>query len=329
MKYVEILEDIDYNWSIKEKARYIYQNICKVSSYDERFAYGKNQKLLYTIYNREIDIEQDEDTRLICRTACKAYYQLLDRVRIRSEIIYKKSNIERPIDIEDAALIFWDENGDKYYTNIAGDIENCRYGLKTDFFGIAKNTYKEAQDVKRISEEELKQIDIKIGYIKSDYNNVVFQLLAEEVKNTNNFKKFLKTQGVNIDRLSRDEILQNKLYYLNKLIKFRDRTAGADEQKKFYQKLFCSAAIDKFESKRFNTYEYVKENGEEIEVLSVIELNLSKVVVYYMYSEEEQTYLQLSFEEVIEKTKGYRERKGKKLVVQQEWDKEDEKEIYH
>lgn len=116
--------------------------------------------------------------------------------------------------MDDVALVFWDENEDEYYTNIVGDIENCRFGLRTEFFGITKNTYKEAQDVKEISSEELKEIDIKTGSIKTDYNDIVFKLLANEVKNKNDFKKFLEAQGIDTNNLSREDILKNKLSYV-------------------------------------------------------------------------------------------------------------------
>ncbi len=323
MKFIKLLEDVNPSWTIKEKARYLYENICKNISYDERFAYGTNKELLYEIYNREINIEDDEDTRLICRTANLTYHQLLERLGIKSKLIYKKSNVKRPINIEDVSLIFWGENGDKYYTNIAGDIENCRFGLQTNFFGT-KSLYEEAQDVKEISPEELKQIDIKTGCIKYDYNNIVFKLLRDEVKNTGHFKKFLKSQGINADNLSKSEILQHKLQILNKLIKFRDQKAGTNEQKEFYKILFFSSVLDKFESKKFNTYEYVEEVEDKIKILSVIELDLSDFPVYYFYSDEEQTYIQISSKDIIEKTKKYTERKGKKLIVQKnENDKED------
>lgn len=323
MKFIELLEDVNPSWTIKEKSRYLYQSICKNISYDERFAYGTDKELLYAIYNREINVENDEDTRLICRTANLTYYQLLERLGIKSKLIYKKSNVKRPIDIEDVSLIFWDENEDKYYTNIAGDIENCRFGLQTNYFGT-KSLYEETQDVKEISPDELKQIDIKIGSIKHDYNNIVFKLLRDEVKNTSHFKKFLKSQGIDTDSLSRTEILENKLQVLNKLIKFRDKTAGPNEQKEFYKILFFSSVLDKFESKKFNTYEYVKEDGNKIEILSVIEINLPETPVYYFYSDEEQTYVQISSEDIIGKTKNYRERKGKKLMVQKDEKKKED-----
>lgn len=324
MKYIEILEKVNPNWSIKEKARKVYYEIAKKSKYDERFAYGLNQDLLHAIYYRQIDVEQEEDPRMVCRTINEVYYQLLERLGIRAKMIDKDSKVKRPIEVKDTALIFWDENGDKYYTNIVADIENCRFGMKTVYFGRSENLYEEAQDVKEISEEELKQIDLKTGCIKSDYNDIVFRLLADEVKNTGHFKRFLRGQGIDANKLCKEEILEYKLHYLNKLIKFRDRTAGADEHKRFYKKLFCSSALDKFDSKKFKVYEFVKEEGEEIDIASVIELDLPGKLVYYMYSKEEQTYIQCQPEKIMQKISLYRERKGKRLLIEQRKQQEQE-----
>ena len=147
----------------------------------------------------------------------------------------------------------------------------------------------------------------------------MFKLLANEVKNTSNFLKFLEAQGIDTKKLSRDDILKNKIYYINKLIKFRDRTAGPDELKKFYKRLFCTSVLDKFESKKFDTYEFAKSDGEEVNILSIIELKLKQEEpIYYMFSKEEMTYIQLSKNEVLEATKGFKERKNKKMLIEED-----------
>lgn len=317
MKYIKLLDGIDKSWTTVEKARYLYRQICKNIAYDERFAYGDDKSLMKDIYYKNVDIRSDEDIRKVCKTANKIYLQLLNELNIKAQLVYKKSTADRKILVQDVALVFWDENGNKYFTNIAGDIENCRFGLKTVFFGIKKNNYEEAQDVADISNDELKRIDLKTGSIKQDYNNLVFKLLASEVKNTNNFLKFLRGQGIDTKKLSRDDILKNKIYYINKLIKFRDKTAGPDELKQFYRRLFCASVLDKFESKNFDTYEFVKSEGNEVSVLSIIELELQQgEPIYYMFSKEEMTYIQLSKNEVLEATKGFKERKNKKMLIE-------------
>lgn len=317
MKYIELLDEIDESWTTVEKARYLYRQICKNIAYDERFAYGEDENLMKDIYYGDVDIRNNEDIRKVCNTANKIYLQLLKELNIKAQLVYKKAIVNRKISVQDVALVFWDKNGNKYFTNIAGDIENCRFGLRTAFFGIKKNNYEEAQDVVEISNDILKKIDLKTGSIKQDYNDAVFKLLANEVKNTNNFLKFLRSQGINTKELTRDDILKNKIYYINKLIKFRDRTAGPDELKKFYKHLFCASVLDKFESKNFGTYEFVKSDGDEVNVLSIIELKLKQEEpIYYMFSKEEMTYIQLSKDEILEATKGFKERKNRKMLIE-------------
>lgn len=317
MVFIELLDGIDEKWNIVEKAKYLYEQIGKNTSYDERFAYGDDAELMHKIFYRDIDIRKDEDTRIVCNTANKIYLQLLQELKIKAKLIYKNPVVERKIPVKDVALIFWDENGNKYFTNIAGDIENCKFGLRTAFFGIKKNLYEEAQDVSEISNAEQKEIDLKIGAIKRDYNDIVFKLLAREVKDTNNFMNFLRGEGIDTSKLSKEDILKEKLHYINKLIKFRDGTAGPDELKKFYKYLFSASVLDKFESKKFTTYEFIKNKGEELEILSVIELNLQQEKpIYYMFSEKEMTYVQLLEDEILETTKDYRERRNKKMLVQ-------------
>ena len=290
--------------------------------------YSQNKELLNSIYNREVNIDNDEDTRLICRTTNKIFFQLLQRLGIKCKLIYKNSSIKRPIEVQDVALIFWDENGDKYYTNIIGDIQNCRYGLRCEYFGITKNLYEDAQDVQEISQKELKEIDLKTDCINYDYNNMVFSLLVEEVKNTNNFKKFLKEQGIDIKNITHEDVLKNKIQYLTRLIKFRDKTAGEDERKQFYKKLFCASALDKFESKKFDAYEFIKENSDgELDCLSVIQIKLLDGPIYYIYSDEEETYVQIRPEELSKFVEGYREKRNRKLVIQEDFEnRNDDKE---
>ena len=312
MVYSELLKGIKPEWSAKYKARYLYWNLCKNIVYDQRFMYGSNEDVLRSIYYRDVDIDRDENPAFVCHSANKAYLQLLQRAGVKAKLIYKKEGVKRPISVQDVALVFWDEEGNKYYTNIVGDIENCRFGAKTAFFGITKNLYAEAQDVKSIPEDELKEMDLAIGNIKIDYLDMFFKFITNEVKNTNHFKKFLQSVGVDPTNMDREQILQNKMMYLTKLIKFTDKTASVDERKKFYKRLFCGAALDKFESKAFTAYEFFRELPDgEVDSKSVLEINMINRPIYYIYSAEDEKYLQVSTEEVPEILDGYREIKGK------------------
>lgn len=84
IRYSDILNDLNDSWTIKEKAKYIYNEICKRSSYDERFIYSQNPQLLESIYNRHIDVDSYISPKLICKTLNAIYSELLNRAGIKS-----------------------------------------------------------------------------------------------------------------------------------------------------------------------------------------------------------------------------------------------------
>ena len=312
MVYSQLLEGVNANWMAKYKARYLYWNLCKNIVYDQRFMYGSNKEVLKSIYYRDFNIDEDEPNEVVCHSANKIYLELLQRAGVRAELIYKKSGIKRPITVQDVALVFWDEEGNKYYTNIIADIENCRFGAKTAYFGVTRHLYEDAQDVGVIPENELREIDFDVGNIKAEYLDIFFEYIKAEVKDTQHFKKFLNSVGVDTTNMTREDVLQNKIMYLTRLVKYTDKTASAYERKEFYKRLFCSSVLDKFESKAFNTYEFIKETPDgDVDSKSVLELNMINRPVYYIYNEEEQTYLQVPSDEVPTVLGGYREIKGK------------------
>lgn len=301
-----ILLELDNNWSIKEKVRYIHNKMCKEIKYDDRFSYSANPKLLKSIYYKYVSIDENIEPEIVCNTANILFEQLMNRANIKCKLIYKKPKNKRVIDVDDVACIFYDEDNNEYFTNIVGDIENCKFGLKTSFFGSIVNEYEEAQNVNKISTQELFQIDKKIGLIKSDYNDIVFELLKNEVKNTNNFKNFLKSQNIDSRNLSISQILEYKMKFLNEYIKYRDKTGDTFERRRFYQKLFRNSTLDKFEQKNFKNFEYIKEDRENIDIILLIGINLQTNPKYFYYSNESECYVAIGKEDLQDMLKGYR-----------------------
>ena len=97
MIFAKILDEINPNWSIRKKARRIYTKMAEEITYDDRFSFLTDTDLLEDIYYRQIDIDKDENTTMVCRPANTTYMNLLHRAGIRAELIYKKSNIKRAI----------------------------------------------------------------------------------------------------------------------------------------------------------------------------------------------------------------------------------------
>ena len=207
------------------------------------------------------------------------------------------------------------------------------------FFGVINHRYKEAYNSNEITLEENRQIDRKIGYIpelpegqkdyedpRDSYSDIVFKQIAREVKNTEEFKNFLKTQGIIIPNTKseeeivkiRDFIITQKIKYITQLIKWKEKNIGPNEIKQFYVKLLGWATFNKLERPKFRTYEFSKQIGEKIDIISFIELNVQDGPIYYIYSKEEFTYIPISHAELKERIAGYTERKGKKLLIDEE-----------
>ena len=340
MIYAKLLEGINPQWSVKEKAKYIYEQICINSIYDERIEYTKSADLIRKIYYRDINVNEDQTNLVVCNTICKILMQLLFKENIECRLVKEKSSISRALDIEDVALVFKDGQ-EEYLCSPVGDIQNCKYTLMPRFFGNKKNRYSEAQNVKEISPEENRRIDRKIGYlskledgqkedkkVEDSYSDVVFKEIADEVKNTEHFKLYMAQQGIEIPKGKskedtekiRDLVVNEKVKTITDLIKWKRSDAGSNEIKQFYIRLFHMATFNKLEKNRFKAYEFYKQEGEAIELIPVLELILTTGPIYYIYSKEEETYIFISHSELKERINGYSERKNKRLLIDEEYE---------
>ena len=342
VKYADILAGVDESWSIKEKAKYIYNEICKKSSYDERFIYSKNPELLKQIYNMDVNVDEYVNPKLICKTLNGVYSELLNRVGIRNKIIKKPSSINQYFEAEDIALIFFDENGMPYFTAIAADIQRCKYGMKTQFFGGCDNNYPEGKrdSVCIIKTDELEDIDKKIGYLSKNglYSDIIFDLIAKDVKQNNELKKFLLTSGLHIvrqyleeeGRLENQNISDDELKPIiqtlsfNDMIKIKiklanmvprnDKTAGPIENKKYSIQLLKNGILNKSDQRILDCFDMVKEDGRQVKVLNILRFNLKPEPIYYLYSEDTQQYELLSSEEALKISHEYTSKNNHSLV---------------
>ena len=347
--YANILKGLDDNWSIKEKVKYIYDEICKISIYDERILYSNNPALIDLIYNKKVSIDEPLETKLICKTLNNIFSQLLDRIGVKNKIIKKESVIKSNAKLEDISLIFYDEEDNPYFTSISADIQRCKYGMKTQFFGGCDSNYKEgARDkVTIIKADELKEIDTNTGYLQkgSIYSDEIFEMIAKEVKQTNEFKKFLKMNGLRIvveylkengkedaENLSNEELIQiiDRLE-MDELTKIKMKAAtmipreklphGHIENKKYFIELFKKGIFNKAEQKKYDSFDMIKETDNDLEIISIIRFNLKPEPIYYIYSEEEANYKLASIEEILRIDKEYTSKNGEKLINRPEEDR--------
>ncbi len=335
MIYAKLLDGINANWSTKQKAKYLYEQVCINSLYDERIEYTRSADLIRNIYYRKINIDEDQTNLVVCNTICQILQQLLSKIGIESRLVKKKGKVSRALEIEDVSVVFKDGEYE-YICSPAGDIQNCKYTMFPHFFGNKRNSYPDAQNVTEITPEENRIIDREIGYlprledgqmddlkVEDSYSDIVFKELAEEIKSTEHFKLFLEQQGIHIpiahteEELEkvRDLIITEKVKAVTQLIKWQAKGVGTNELKQFYIKLFHRATFNKFEKEYFRSYEFYKQEGEKILTIHAIELLLSTGPIYYVYSKEKNTYSIITHLELKEKINGYSERKNKKLLI--------------
>lgn len=335
--YSEILNGVDESWSFIEKAKYVYNQICKLSRYDERFIYSQNKSLLNSIYYSDINVDEPMDPVLVCRRLNLIYSELLKRLGICCRCIEKTSYLQDGYN--DVALIFYDEFGNCFFTNIAADIQRCKYGMKTQFFGKYDKNYpdlnSDADVVKALSEQELRKIDEEIGYVKKDgdYSDMVFRLISSEVKQNVEFKKILVTtpdivrqylsrQGFRdisdgelqeyINRFNADDIIQIKMMVVN-LMKHHDFSFGYSENKSQSKSIFNSI-FDKTEKKLYDSFDMVRESANGIEILSIIRIKIKSEYLYYKYSQETHEYELIPIEEALLIAREYKSYSKESLI---------------
>ena len=161
-----IPEDLE---TVIEKARYLYLELGKRSFYDPEYKYFMfGEEAEYTCYS---DKTYSNPNIIICTTLAKQFVELLTKAGIKAELIYDTAHY---------LVGFYDEDGKQHLADITNDLKNIQFGCRTSYFG--KQT---------ISEEALKELDIKVGYItqKRSYIDEYWYIVRDTVQSSNLNKK--------------------------------------------------------------------------------------------------------------------------------------------
>lgn len=175
--YDKIIEKMPDGLTQIEKARYIYIQLGKYFSYDERYITSESDDERKEIFDKNIgDIEND---KVVCTSLSRIYENLLKRVGIKAKTVLipgeKLGHAFTEIEID----------GKKYFTGLIRDLMNIKTGLKTKEFMIDNpDRFGEDSEFTALSEDELKRIDDKIEYT---YNRNVYGRLYKNDKRRNEF----------------------------------------------------------------------------------------------------------------------------------------------
>ena len=214
-------------WSNLEKIRYIYLTIGKYLSKDTDFFFSAEKKLgdlnsnideLERIYNSL----EGENFKVICRSASYILQRALAKINIKSKIIkdittfsdYQENGKEFRINHFFLAV----EDDDKtYLMALASDLPYIQMGMKTRHFGSNIPQYLElrtgetvkiyeGEEIKHtiLNDEDLIEMDKKIGYVNQYYNYD---------NEGNQSKKWNMNYNDTSYYMIKDALKNNKLYY--------------------------------------------------------------------------------------------------------------------
>lgn len=216
----------DFNGDTYELAlvRYVMKEASKLFYRNYTFFLNKeNINDRDAIYNKEIDLSNIQDFSIVCKSYCDILRELLKQIyQIDSEVISAYNDRFKHVD-----LLIKTKGGNNYIVDPLTDLIEMQVALRTNNFASKKyyeNSYVGILDnVKFLTEDELEQIDDKIGY----KNDTVY--LDDSLRNLKidfyNFEEFLqKNESIAIEllgnkydgkELSGDEKIYLKLKYIS------------------------------------------------------------------------------------------------------------------
>ena len=221
-----IVSNVHDDWPTLYKIRYVYLAVGKELMRDTDFFLSVDGKLgEANLSNQEIiDIYNSEKGRglaVICKSASSILKMVYDRLGIRSKLVETNTSLATIYDKGEFLINHWflavyDEDGKAYFMTLTPDLGYIQMNMETKHFasnipyirdfGLKKMQVYKGEEIKPsfISRNELKEIDIAIGYIKKEY------LYNDKYQKTNQWEK-------NYDNASfsmlKNEMKDNKLFY--------------------------------------------------------------------------------------------------------------------
>lgn len=256
----------DFNGDTYELAlvRYVMKEASKLFYRNYTFFLNKeNINDRDAIYNKEIDLSNIQDFSIVCRSYCDILRELLKQIyEIDCEVISAYNDRFRHVD-----LLIKTKEGNNYIVDPLTDLIEMQVALRTNNFA-SKKYYKNSyvgiiDNVKFLTEDELEQIDDKIGY----KNDIVY--LDDSLRNLKidfyNFEGFLqKNESIAIEllgskyngrKLSGDEKIDLKLKYISNHLNNRRYLNGFVELVMFSD-IVIKSVFSEEEQKKIKAYSF-------------------------------------------------------------------------
>ena len=286
----------DFNGDKYELAivRYVMREASRIFYRDYTFFLNKeNINDRDSIYNKKIDLSDVKDFSIVCKSYCDVIKQLLNQLYgIDSEVISTFNDQFRHVD-----LMIKTKTGNRYIVDPLTDLVEMQVGLRTNNFASKEyyeSSYAEKiDDICFLTEDELEQIDDKIGY--KNGNTYLDDFLEGLKTDFEHIETFLQdNQDIAIDllgnkydgrQLSDDEKTELKLKYISRYLNSRKHLNGAVDLLMFLnivsKRIFSKEELKAIHINSFFVDEDDLENVELANILTSKETRKRGVVIKF------------------------------------------------
>lgn len=189
-----VINGVNPEWPILYKIRYVYLALGKTLQKDTDFFFSVDNKLadknmsIEEIENIYEDTKSSGDFKVICRSAAYILQKIYDELGIKSQLIKSNNNVinyemgDKSVTINHWFLAVYDDLDNAYFLTLASDLPYIQMNMQTRHFATNIPYKKQAKSGKEIQvycgeeihhtvlgDKELRDIDLKIGYIKNQY----------------------------------------------------------------------------------------------------------------------------------------------------------------
>ena len=282
-----IISEINNEWPVIYKIRYIYLCVGKLLYKDTDFFFSADSKLgeanlsfqeLMDIYNSNLGRYARDELKVICKSASYILKLAYDKLGIESKLIETNTTICITSNKEEFLINHWflsiydNETNRTFFATLTPDLPYIQLNMETrhfgsdipykrDFNGRVMQIYK-GEEIKHsiISKEELKQIDLEIGFINSYYMyNDIGQWTSNYSLQYDDASLWLLRDSLKGNKLFYElEIIETEFY--NNLVSFIGKDGRSisfyddslssltDEDWNIWIKLLCKEVLKKIEN---------------------------------------------------------------------------------
>lgn len=268
-----ILRRMPANLTQMEQARYIYLQLGKLFTFDEKYWLG-NSKTRRMIYKSAKKIKTPKDlknNKVICVSLTNMYNSLLQRMGIEAEAVHAEDDLH--------VYTIFKIDGVEYEADLQRDMKFIQAHRKTRSFGREPDY----STRKLISDEQMQEMDDKFGYTYEgdEYLAILIDRLRDKLELLPNMEQKIE-------------------YALKKIESFEADTDMGFVEKMLYYEMILPDVLSSKESKKVQIMDmYVEKDGERKYTCCISANKEKNEYVRYMYSEKTGTFLPIDEQELI------------------------------